>query len=122
MKNTVIIFLLFPLLLTGCSKEEDLGVQIRIKNVSRYLYSSIIVSTGGGRQEYNALKSNEISDYKIYQFCYRYAFVQLKLDGKTYVLQPIDYVGETKLESGKFTYEINADVNTNLLKLIFVKD
>lgn len=37
------------------------------------------------------------------------AFVQLEIDGETYALQPIDYVGETPLENGSYTYQIDAN-------------
>ena len=30
------------------------------------------------------------------------------IDGEVYTMQPIDYVGEEQLESGMYTYRINA--------------
>jgi hypothetical protein len=124
MKNILILSFIALFSFIGCSKEEVTvtEVQIRIKNTSNMRFTDIKVATGGGEQNYDSLNVNDISAYKTYQFCYRYAFIQLKIDGTTYTLQPIDYVGETKFESGKFTYEINANTTNNILSLNFVKD
>jgi hypothetical protein len=35
--------------------------------------------------------------------------VELEIDGKTYTLQPVDYVGETALDDGNYTYQIDAN-------------
>jgi hypothetical protein len=35
--------------------------------------------------------------------------VSLETDNPTYTLQPIDYVGETPLEDGNYTYETDAN-------------
>jgi hypothetical protein len=125
MKNSILLSFITLFFLIGCSKKEEVTpteVEIRIKNMSNLSYTGITVSTGGGQQVYDTLNANEKSNYKKYLFCYRYGFVQLKIDGKLYTLQPIDYVGETKLETGKFTYEIDANTSNNSLSLNFVKD
>jgi hypothetical protein len=112
--------------LTACSKKEETTlteVQVRVKNMSNMPYTDLtVIAGGGGQQNYGTVNSKALSDYKTYKFCYRYGFVQLKIDGKLYTLQPFDYVGETKFESGKFTYEIDANVINNTLSLNFVKD
>lgn len=81
---------------------------IRIQNSSGFFYQNVVVNTGGGRHEYNTIVPSTSSDYKLYEFAYRYAFVELTIDGDLATIQPIDYVGESKLESGYYTYEIDA--------------
>ena len=38
---------------------------------------------------------------------YQYAFVEIKSGEDIYVLQPIDFVGETELPIGFYTYKLN---------------
>jgi len=77
-------------------------------NNSSFEYSNVHVNTSGGENFYGTISPNKYSDYKKYEFAYRYAFVELKIGEATYTLQPIDYVGEEMLSSGKYTYEIEA--------------
>ena len=35
--------------------------------------------------------------------------MELEIDGNTYTIQPVDYVGETPLENGKYTYQLDAN-------------
>lgn len=129
--KTLIILIVLGLLFSNLSctnkdnSSETNGVEIRIKNTSQYDYSNVIVNTSGGINNYGNISSMQSSDYKAFSFAYNYAFVQLDIAGVTYTLQPIDYVGETKLSSGKYTYEINAnDTGTQYdkLTLTLVKD
>ncbi|WP_370477711.1 hypothetical protein [Tamlana flava] len=36
----------------------------------------------------------------------------MEIDGEVYTIQPIDFVGETPLEKGKYTYQIDANDST----------
>jgi hypothetical protein len=126
MKNIIVLSFITLIFCIGCSKKEVVTppteVEIRVKNISNLRYTDLTVSTGGGQQNYGILNANATSDYKKYSFCYRYAFIQITIDGKTYTLQPFDYVSETKFETGKFTYEIDANTTNNRLSLNFVND
>jgi len=103
----------FLILITGCSilsgDDEATEVFIRLSNVSSYTYQDIRVSTTGGEVSYGDLESGEFTDYKSFEKAYRYGFVELLINGSTYTLLPIDYVGETPLENGYYTYQINAN-------------
>lgn len=69
------------------------------------------------------MSANLIS--KIFQKAYRYAFVELEIDGETYTLQPIDYVGDSPLKNGLYTYQIDANDSQEQygrLSLILVKE
>ena len=113
--------------MSSCKKDSSVSneLQIRIKNTSQYDYANVLVNTSGGINNYGNILSTKSSDYKTFSFAYNYAFVQLEIAGVTYTLQPIDYVGETKLSSGKYTYEINANATGtqyDKLTLTLVKD
>ena len=101
-------FLLISILLVSCTQNDSDLLLLRIKNTSQFDYTDVVVNTSGGEHNYGTISSNQSSDYKAFDLAYRYAFVELKIDGSTYTIQPIDYVGETPLDNGKYTYEINA--------------
>lgn len=103
-----IYFLLISIFLISCNQNDDDTLLLRIKNTSQFDYTDVVVNTSGGEHNYGTVNANQISDYKVFDLAYRYAFVELKIDGDTYTIQPIDYVGETPLDNGKYTYEINA--------------
>lgn len=94
----------------ACSNDDidPKAVNIRLSNISTYDFKNIIVNTGTGTVEFNDLDAQTISEYKVFERAYRYAFIELEIEGNTYTIQPIDYVGETPLSKGKYTYQINA--------------
>ncbi|MDZ4683122.1 MAG: hypothetical protein SH848_21905 [Saprospiraceae bacterium] len=107
-----IIPLLFSgfLLLTGCTQDEVFtGVLIRIENASDFDFKNIVVNIGTGQDVYGDLNANQISEYKTFESAFRYAFVELQIDGETFTHQPFDYVGETPLNFGKYTYKLTAE-------------
>ncbi|MDZ7808469.1 MAG: hypothetical protein U5K71_15355 [Gracilimonas sp.] len=99
--------------LIGCSvfsgNDNPSKVNIRLSNVSPYTYQDIRVSTTGDDVNFGDLRSSQFTDYSVFETAYRYAFVELQINDSTYTLQPIDYVGETPLKSGRYTYQIDAD-------------
>ena len=96
------------LLAVGCSSDDDVEVYIRLENVSSHNYENITVNTWNNPLDYGNLGTGEVSDYQMVTKAYRYAFVELEIDGETYTIQPIDYVGESTLGSGYYTYQIDA--------------
>lgn len=105
----------------SCSRDKDLSndvdaqsqVQIRIRNASLLPFEDIEVNTSGGINKFGTVGDSQTSDYKTFDFAYRYSFVKLNINGEPYIIQPIDYSGEHKLESGKYTYEIHLDPESN---------
>ena len=111
--KTYLMLIPFLLLISGCSilsgDDEASEVNIRLSNVSPYTYQDIRVSTTGDEVSYGDLESGEFTDYKSFEKAYRYGFVELRINGSTYTIQPIDYVGETPLENGYYTYQVSAN-------------
>jgi len=109
----IVIFILTITTLISCAKDRDdvyaSGVRIRLSNISQFNFENIIVNTSNGDVAFENLNAGEKSEYKVFQLAYRYAFIELEIDGKTYTIQPVDYVGETPLEIADYTYEINAN-------------
>ncbi|ADR21245.1 hypothetical protein MATR_11260 [Marivirga tractuosa] len=95
----------------SCSESDvnKSAVNIRLANTSIYDYENIIINTTTGDVNFGDLKSGSISDYKVFETAYRYAYVKLEINGNIFRIQPIDYVGETPLKNGNYTYEIHTD-------------
>jgi major membrane immunogen (membrane-anchored lipoprotein) len=107
--------------IAACSKENNEGeVRIRLSNISEYDFENIVVNTSTGDVSYGSLESGEYSVYKSFDLAYRYAFIELTADGETYTLQPIDYVGETPLEKGDYTYQLDLDPQDQYTSLTLV--
>ncbi|MBT3546469.1 MAG: hypothetical protein HN487_02070 [Flavobacterium sp.] len=85
--------------------EDPTKVNIRISNISNYNYCNVVSKN----TNFGIIEKEESTCYKSFESAYRYAFVELLIDGNTHTLQPIDYVGETLLEPGYYTYQINAN-------------
>lgn len=111
----------------SCSNDDEKSseLKIRLSNVSQFDFQNIKVNTSTGNVSFENLKSGKKSDYKVFETAYRYAFIEVQIEGKTYTLQPIDYVGETPLTAGNYTYQINANDSQNQyqkLSLALIKE
>ncbi len=84
-------------------RPEQGAVAIRIQNTSPYNLDNIYVSTSGGSNLYTSISPGSISKYEYFQLTFRYAYIKFYIGSKEFIFQPIDYVGETPFQSGKFT-------------------
>ena len=108
----IISFILIGLVMFACSNSDsalNTEVEIRIANISGFDFKNIVVNASDGERNYGNIHANQISEYKTFDLAYRYAFIELQIDGETYTVQPFDYVGETILTPGHYTYEIDAN-------------
>ena len=118
--NKLFYLVIISLALFGCSSEEaenSNDLKIRISNVSEFNYDNIKVSTTGNMVDFGNLNSSSKSEYKVFDSAYRYAFVEFQINEENFTFQPIDYVGETLLENGKYAYEINVNIETQRVML-----
>lgn len=91
-----------------------------MSNISQFDFENIVVNISTANTRFENINSQQKTNYKTFQTAYRYAFVELEIDGLKFTYQPIDYAGETPLENGNYTYQI--DVNNSNLSLILIKD
>lgn len=124
MRNAIFFLLPVFFFLNGCSPDspDNDAIRIRIKNTSAFNYENVYVNTSGGENNYGNLQSGQTSEYKEFASAYRYAYIRLEVNGQTAVVQPIDYVGETLLENGNYTYELSTDGTSSYLDLVFKED
>lgn len=124
MKNLV-FFILLTILTLSCTTNNDTQispVQLRLANVSNFDYTNIIIRDG---VQYEDLEMGSISEYQTFESSYSYMFVQLVINQDTLIIQPIDFVGESLVPSGNYTYEINVDFESNdigNLNAILIRD
>jgi hypothetical protein len=117
------IFILFCLLFGACEKNDAGPLLLRIRNNSPYHFDQVYVSTGSGSHQYGSLASTGTSEYKKFRYIYEYGYIKLTINGQEVVEQPIDYVGEKKYRSGKYTYSISVtSIQDNRLRILFTKD
>ena len=117
-------FLLLAAIAFSCSKEKDGpfsdGVGIRIENQSSYSFDEVLIETGGGgEQEYFDVQPGGVTDYKAFEYTYRYAFIRTIIGSDTLTLQPIDFFGEQQFTKGQFTFQIDIVGETTPLYMVF---
>lgn len=124
MKNLT-LFLLAFLILSSCSDTEDPqpdAVYIRVENSSLFDFSELIIRSNSSPVEFGTIPAGIKSDYKKFERAYRYGLVQLMADGEEFKIIPIDYVGETPLINGYYTYKLslqNRENGTRFLRMDF---
>jgi hypothetical protein len=74
--------------------------EIRVRNDSTIDFRNVVV----GGKNYGDIKRGAVTDYQTWVKAYRYSLVSLLADSKPLKIQPEDYVGETQLGDGHFTY------------------
>ncbi len=109
MKNMIAVCFAGLLALTNCDLvgSDNTDVKIRVQNSSAYTIENLRINTGGGEYVYEEISPGEVSDYSEYDYSYSYFFVSFSVDTTNFVRQPVDYVGEAKIKSGKYTFDIS---------------
>jgi len=93
---------------------------VRIHNATDHDLQDVVV----GPAHYGSIQRGVSSGYQSWGPAYKYAFVSVLADGKPMLIQPIDYVGETPLGPGRFTYILSLHYGPagDVLDIAFVKD
>ena len=105
----------------SCTDRDDdlVAVNIRLKNASDLVFDSVLV--GESQEPYTNISPDDYSDYQEIETAYTYAFIQITSGEEVFTLQPIDFVGETPLPFGFYTYELDVS-DTGEVLLNFVID
>lgn len=122
---TLTPILLLAVALGSCSDRSATGpVDIRVRNASEVVMRDIVVvfpDDGGegspvepgnaesGEVAYGTVEPGAVTPHRTIARAYRYARVTLTVDGEEKILQPTDYVGESLLKPGRYTYELRYD-------------
>jgi hypothetical protein len=79
-------------------------VMIRIANHGDVELQDVSVRFPSQTEEYGNILPGQATEYRKIGKAYRYARVRAIANGKELLLQPTDYVGETLLQGGNYTY------------------
>lgn len=120
------IFQLISLCVLVFSTAWSNTVEIRIANRSNFEMVGVRVGFPSQTEEYGSIPPGVVTEYRAVPKAYRYAYIETTVDGKRAVIQPIDYVGERELKSGKYTYVLTlsktATSEYDRLRLKCIKD
>ncbi|GGW22881.1 hypothetical protein [Arenibacter certesii] len=98
------LFILTIVLNMGCTDRDDNleGVHIRVKNESSVHFD--VVEVGSSSKVHKNIAAGSFSKYLEYETAYNYSYINIIVGSENYTLQPIDYVGESPLKDGFYTY------------------
>lgn len=90
-------------------QQDASKTNLRIKNESTYDFCNVLISPHGEDTNYGIVEAGQTTCYRPFTRAHAYAFVNLTIEGEELELIPIDYVGETELGPGNFTYTIGVE-------------
>ena len=102
--------------------EANESSNIRVKNDSDLDYENVKVSFPSQEENYGNIEKGTVTAYRDVKIAYSYAYIEIFIESEKFVLQPIDYVGETSLGKGKFTYVLKVDLEGKSVILNLVED
>jgi hypothetical protein len=110
----------------GCTSVQESaagGVEIRMANRSDRDFDQVDATFTSKKVSYGPVAKGATSEYRtIQEDAYRYALVVVTAGGETFRFQPIDFVGETPLAPGRYTYALNIDPNDRQLTIDLIED
>ena len=90
-------------------------VHVRIANESAFAFSSVDVVFPEDSVDYGIVAAHGASEYRPVSKAYSYALIIVQVGGEEMRLQPIDYVGESLLSPGRYTYALNVTIEGQLM-------
>ncbi|MGB4844762.1 MAG: hypothetical protein WBP16_09875 [Ferruginibacter sp.] len=129
---TAAIVIATLLMINSCKKSKPTysDTQVRILNTTSWVFYDFTVDPQGtlsntpGPLAYNygQINTGSASDYHKFDRVYKYAWVNLTMNGKVYWIRPFDYIGETELAFGRFTYKMLYDASSDRVSIALVQD
>lgn len=105
------LLLLSLLALTGarCSTEPT-DARLQVRNLSELTFDSVRIGFPSVSIDFQDVPAGAATAFVPVEHVYRYGYVKVWVeDGRTFVLQPIDWVGEEPLGAGDYAYELDVD-------------
>lgn len=88
--------------------DQTAPVEIRIRNAADLDFDQIRVSLPDSHEiDYGPVPSGGLSEFHPATRAFRYAGISVNAAGRSYSLQPTDYLGEKELPAGRYTYVVN---------------
>jgi hypothetical protein len=110
MKN-ICYLILITVFFAACKKDNNTaGVTLSLTNNSKENFKSLTVNIKGKIFEFNNLAPNKTETISV-KDTYRYFYAKVVTATDEIVAQPIDFVGEKLIKSGKL--DVNLEIKTN---------
>jgi hypothetical protein len=90
---------------TACL-DDAAKANLRIVNTSSYDYCNVLVELNNQIVYYGNVGSGDATCYISFDSLYRYAYIELSIEGNPFVVQPIDFIGESPVAPGYYSYKI----------------
>ena len=109
MKRWLIVILMIAVSVSCTDRDDDVEeINIRVRNISELAFDRVQV--GDADKIHENVSPDSFTDYLQYEEAYRTSYIEIQSGTETFVLQPIDFVDETPLPKGLYTYELNITV------------
>ncbi len=123
MKLKLILLTLTIFSLLSCSDDDDSTnetnqVNIRLANNSEFKFED---ATYNGIN-FGDIEPGEKTEYRLLENQFSYGSIYITINGEEYGWQPIDFVGESLLENGDYTFEYNFDSEEQILTDELIRD
>ena len=137
MRQALFYILTITFLITSnsCKKEKASTLsqaEIRVLNATPWKFydcyidptQTLSTSLTSNAHNYGDIEVDSTSDYYTFPLLdvYRYSWARLNMNSQLYYLLPYDYIGETALPKGKYTYKITYLQNFDRLQLELIED
>lgn len=101
-------------LVAACSNpfRSDDATRIRLRNSSDFELTNVTFMPGAAKVEFARIAPGAVTEYRMVESAYRYGMLDLLVGGVHRRLQPIDFVGESEIGDGDFTYVITIEAAT----------
>ena len=108
MKRWLIAVLIISVSFSCTDRDDDVEeINIRVRNISDIVFD--MVQVGDAEKIHEDVSPDSFTEYLQYEEAYRTAYIEIQSGTETFVLQPIDFVGEEPLPIGLYTYELDID-------------
>lgn len=88
--------------------DRTVPVEIRVRNAAELDFDQIRITLPDGHEiDYGPVPSGGLSEFHAATRAFRYAGLSVNAAGRSYSLQPTDYLGEKELPAGRYTYVVN---------------
>jgi len=96
--------------LVGCDGlYQDDEVRIRVRNTGSVDLQMVAIGFAAAVEDYGDVEAGTATPYREFDHAYRYGYIEASAGDERFVLQPVDYVGESRLPGGSYTYELAVD-------------
>jgi hypothetical protein len=101
---------------------SDEPTRIRLRNASSFELTAVTFAPGSERVEFARIAPSATTEYRTVKRAYSYGYFDALVAGVRRTILPIDFVGESYIGEGKFTYQVTIDAQTRNPSVQLIRD